>query len=147
MASNKTLQMEIEKQRLAEIVRNRRTKKGFTQADLSEKTGISLRSVQRIEKGEVLPRAHTIKALGTILDFKMEDLREPKKNNNPHPSGKAKKLILSFSLPPLIILLAFAYLAQSSVFPETKFELILYWAAMIFAIAILQWFIWVGKKI
>lgn len=138
--------MEIEKQRLAEIVRNRRTKKGFTQAELSDKTGISLRSIQRIEKGEVLPRSFTITALASTLEFSLEDLNDSIEETSPKTSERAKKIILSSGSIPVIILLALAFLFQSSTFPENTFELSLFWAAVIFIIGLIQWFIWTGKK-
>ncbi len=137
--------MRIEKHRLAEVIRNRRTAAGFTQTELSEKTGISLRSVQRIEKGEVLPRAFTIKALATVLNFSDQDLVPVPSEDQPSSKYmRAKKIILSAGIPPILILLAFAFLAQSPTFPETSFELVLFWAAVIFLIGLLQWFIWTG---
>ena len=44
---------------------------GWTQMDLSEKSNISLRTIQRIESGEVNPRAYTLNQLSEIigLDF------------------------------------------------------------------------------
>ena len=61
--------MKIEKQRLAVVIRERRTAAGYTQTELAEKTRLSLRSIQRIEKGEVLPRPFTIKALGGKMEL------------------------------------------------------------------------------
>ena len=36
-------------------IKNLRLKKGYTQLDLSKKSGLSLRTIQRIEKNEVKP--------------------------------------------------------------------------------------------
>ncbi len=39
-------------------------------------SSISLRSVQRIEKGEVMPRMHTLKVLANCLDFSLEAIND-----------------------------------------------------------------------
>lgn len=45
-----------------------RIEKSLTQAQLAEKTGISLRTIQRIENEEVRPSLHSINALGKVLE-------------------------------------------------------------------------------
>jgi uncharacterized Tic20 family protein len=51
-----------------------RQTKGFTQEQLAEKCEVSARTIQRIESGEVDPRAYTLQCLSTALDFDfMED--------------------------------------------------------------------------
>lgn len=137
--------MKVEKQRLAEVIRERRTAAGYTQTDLAEKTRISLRSIQRIEKGEVLPRPFTLKALATVLKFSEQDLTPSQTEiKSSAKSMRAKKIILAAVSPPVLLLLAFAFLAQSPTFPESSFELALFWVAVIFLIGLLQWFIWTG---
>lgn len=138
--------MKIEKQKLAEVIRTQRAAKGYTQNDLAEKTGISLRSIQRIEKGEVLPRPFTIKALASVLQFSNQDLK-PAEDKVPSSNHlRSKKIILSAGIPPVLLLLALAFVVQSPTFPETTFELILFWAAVIFFIGIFQWVLWTRKK-
>ena len=44
-----------------------RRAKGLTQAELSEKCGVSARTIQRIENGTVTPRSFTVKALSEAL--------------------------------------------------------------------------------
>ena len=46
-----------------------RKKKGFTQEELVEKCNINVRTLQRIEGGEVNPRSFTIKILFKALDY------------------------------------------------------------------------------
>jgi transcriptional regulator with XRE-family HTH domain len=46
-----------------------RRAKGFTQEELVEKCNLSVRTLQRIESGEVAPRNYTIKLIFTALDF------------------------------------------------------------------------------
>jgi transcriptional regulator with XRE-family HTH domain len=140
--------MEIEKQKLAKVVQDRRAAQALTQTELAEKTGISLRSVQRIEKGEVLPRPFTIRALATALSFKEEDLTANNVEAKPpaDPGSRAGKIILSVIVPVVFLLLILAFLAQSATFPETCFEAALFWAAVIFVIGIFLWFLWTGKN-
>ena len=51
-----------------------RKKKGFTQEELSDLAKINLRTLQRIEKGESVPRGNTLKMLCSVLGIKMEDI-------------------------------------------------------------------------
>jgi uncharacterized Tic20 family protein len=46
-----------------------RQQKGLTQEQLAERCEVSARTIQRIESGEVDPRAYTLQCLGTALDF------------------------------------------------------------------------------
>lgn len=52
-------------QKIAEL----RKQKGFTQEDLAFECQLNVRSVQRIETGEVEPRISTLKILSEVLDF------------------------------------------------------------------------------
>ncbi|RZS93892.1 helix-turn-helix domain-containing protein [Aquimarina brevivitae] len=61
---------------IAEVVKSRRVALGLTQQEVADLTKLSLRSVQRIEKGEVVPRMHTLKMLAQQLDFSLENLDE-----------------------------------------------------------------------
>jgi transcriptional regulator with XRE-family HTH domain len=47
--------------------------KGLTQEDLIEKCNLSVRTLQRIESGEVKPRSYTIKLIFSALDFNIND--------------------------------------------------------------------------
>ena len=51
-----------------------RLQKGLTQEQLAELSGISERTIQRIENGETTPRSHSLKAIATALDKTYEDL-------------------------------------------------------------------------
>jgi transcriptional regulator with XRE-family HTH domain len=46
---------------------------GMTQSDLSDKSGIALRTVQRIEKNEVTPSIHSLNVLGQALNVNLND--------------------------------------------------------------------------
>ncbi len=49
-----------------------RNQKGITQKDLSEKCNVDIRTIQRIESGEVFPRASTIKLIAEILELDLD---------------------------------------------------------------------------
>lgn len=53
-----------------------RKSKGYSQEVLAEESGVSLRTIQRVEQGETVPRGHTMQALATALQVPLESLRE-----------------------------------------------------------------------
>ena len=53
-----------------------RKAKGLTQEELVEKCNISVRTIQRIESGEVTPRSYTIKTILAALDYDLNTIRE-----------------------------------------------------------------------
>lgn len=54
-------------------VKHYRESKNLTQGELAEKSGLSIRTIQRIEKGNI-PKGHTLKVLSHALDSNPEDL-------------------------------------------------------------------------
>lgn len=54
--------------------------KGLTQEQLAERCEISTRTIQRIESGEVDPRAYTLHCLSTVLEFEFEEQDTSKEN-------------------------------------------------------------------
>ena len=56
---------------LSKRIKELRIKKGLTQTNLSEKSGISLRTIQRIENDEVSPSIYSLKKISAVLE---EDL-------------------------------------------------------------------------
>ena len=50
------------------LIKNLRIKKGLTQEELADLTELSARTIQRIENGEVDPRAYTLQMLAKALD-------------------------------------------------------------------------------
>ena len=50
--------------------------KNLTQEELAEKSGLSVRTIQRIEAG-VQPKGYTLKVLALSLDVPERDLRIP----------------------------------------------------------------------
>jgi transcriptional regulator with XRE-family HTH domain len=51
-----------------QLIKELRLKKGITQEDLASMTDISVRTIQRIESGEVDPRAFTLQSIASALD-------------------------------------------------------------------------------
>ena len=54
---------------LGKIITELRKKKGLTQEELASKCYINVRSIQRIEAGEVIPRFSTLNILSEVLEF------------------------------------------------------------------------------
>jgi transcriptional regulator with XRE-family HTH domain len=50
------------------LIKELRIKKGMTQEELADKTEISARTIQRIENGEVDPRAYTLQVIAKALE-------------------------------------------------------------------------------
>ena len=53
-----------------------RKQKGFTQEELVEQCNINVRTIQRIEAGEVTPRSFTLKTILNVLGEDLENLQE-----------------------------------------------------------------------
>lgn len=132
---------------LATLVKESRIAKGFTQKDLSELTNISTRSIQRIENRELSPRIYTIKTLAKALDFSLDELEETVLNQ---PNGtilnRTQKIILSIGSTFLILFLAWAYVSQSSSFPETSFEAFLFSGIVVLIVTAVLVVIWRTRK-
>ena len=54
---------------LSKQVKNLRTSKGLSQEELSDKSGLSLRTIQRLENAESHPRGDTLKMLTNALEL------------------------------------------------------------------------------
>lgn len=52
------------------IIKNIREKSGFTQAELAKKTGLSLRTIQRLEASNKEPKGHSLKVLSIAFNMK-----------------------------------------------------------------------------
>ncbi len=66
--------------KLGEKITALRKQKGLTQEELIEKCNVSVRTIQRIEAGEVTPRSYTLKAILKALDYDFSKIQsEPLK--------------------------------------------------------------------
>lgn len=66
----------MENQHLAMKIKDLRNRRGFSQEQLSEESKLSLRTIQRIEKGESEPRGDTLVKLTQALGVTPDDLLE-----------------------------------------------------------------------
>lgn len=64
----------MEKLVLQKRVKDFRIKKGFSQEELADKSGLSIRTIQRIENGESIPRGDTLKRLSIALHISPDEL-------------------------------------------------------------------------
>lgn len=107
---------------LAEQVKAARKDRNWTQSDLAIRCGVTLRTIQRIEKGEVTPSAYTVGKLVELLT-----LEQDKSSQNPTPSVQTNSLkskliplaTLAFSkrnLPKLLLMLIALTLIIGSIF-------------------------------
>ena len=56
--------------KLGTKIKELRKKEGLTQLDLSEKSGLSLRTIQRIENNENKPSVYSLRMIGEVLNYK-----------------------------------------------------------------------------
>lgn len=148
------MEPEVQLNKTARLIKEGRTAKKLTQQGLAEVTGLSLRSIQRIEACEGLPRKYTLQILATKLELDYEDLWGGKEDLDiPRPIiaspnalrpgfNTSQKIIASASSALLIILLASAYVFQSPTFPETAFEMTLLIAALVVLYGVILFWIW-----
>jgi len=93
----------MKKRSLAQNLIYQRKLKGFSQEDLSHKTNVAVRTIQRIEKGETNPHLQTIRLLAAALEIEVEDLMvlaHPKTENL-----QKKWLLLLHGMPILGLVL------------------------------------------
>ena len=133
------------KEKTAELIKSQRLAKGYTQQQLADLTRVSLRSIQGIENGEVVPRAYTLTILAEHLDFDPHSIRSstiPNIAETILKGNKAKRNIFSAGLGIIMLLLSAAFLSQAPHFPETNFESFIFWAGITSAYALILMKIW-----
>ena len=80
---------------LAEKVKIARKNLNWTQSDLAMRCGVTLRTIQRIEKGEVAPSAYTLGKLVDLLALELEEALLNPQQSAPTPPKKSKLVALS----------------------------------------------------
>jgi len=70
--------------RTGRLIKELRLKKGMTQEELADKTEVSARTIQRIENGDVDPRAYTLQMIAKALevDFSLFVSNAPDESEN-----------------------------------------------------------------
>ncbi len=110
---------------LGKKITSLRNEKGLTQEELVEKCNISVRTIQRIEAGEVTPRSYTVKTILAALDYNLEKIKEDfSAKDNAHfdlPANAYKKVSWAFYVGILYFLIGFVefYLDADLAFTET----------------------------
>jgi transcriptional regulator with XRE-family HTH domain len=66
----------MENKNLAHKVKDLRKRKALSQDDLAKNSGLSLRTVQRVENGDTIPTAETLKRLALVLDVAPNELTD-----------------------------------------------------------------------
>ena len=105
----------MEQPELGKKILELRKANGLTQEELVARCNINVRTIQRIEAGEVTPRGHTIRSIFAALDIDIEQWQ--KKTTVPKGSKKAAQWIfLAFLSGLLYFLLAFCIAADLYLF-------------------------------
>ena len=66
----------MENQNLAQKVKELRKRKALSQDDLAKNSGLALRTIQRVENGDTIPTAETLKRLALVLDVAPNELTD-----------------------------------------------------------------------
>lgn len=134
----------LTKEQTATMVKVARLKKPLTQRELADKAGISLRSLQRIENADVLPRNYTWYQLAAHVDLSMIQQTNALQSLDAMPQRPSvvRKWILCISSLVILCLSFCAYVMQSPTFPETQFEACLMVLAACVIYAAILYLVW-----
>ncbi|MEE1944895.1 helix-turn-helix domain-containing protein [Pedobacter sp. KR3-3] len=140
--------MEYDKNKIADAVKAGRLNKGWSQQELAENSGIALRSVQRIEGAEVQARLYTLRVLGSTLNLELDQLIRPvepsQRKSTTSRFNFVQRLILSVALFVVLLLATLAFVAQSTRFPETSFEVLVLVLILLMCYTLFLLLIWKG---
>ena len=95
----------MEKESIAKNLVYYRKQQGLSQEKLSEKSSVTVRTIQRIEKASVNPHLDTLKLLAVGLGIQLEDLKPL--DNPKEESIQTKWLLLFHGLPLLGVVIPF----------------------------------------
>ena len=111
---------------LGDKIKSVRTQKEITQKELAEKTGLTERTIQRIENHEVEPSVYSLNKISEILsfDFKTEKLRIMKRRNQ----------IIYTIMIVWTIALAFNLIFNEFNFEDRWWELVIWFMTSVFVI-------------
>lgn len=91
-----------------------RNLKGLTQEELAEKANISLRTVQRIENNENIPRGKTLKLIGDTLEINLKIFTNPDEFKRLHKIGNQIIKIFFLLILNLVLMSVIGYLTFDS---------------------------------
>lgn len=84
----------MEQPALGRKIAELRKSKGLTQEELVEMCNVSVRTIQRIETGEVTPRSYTIKTILHALDYDLDKISGQDKKDPKPASGWRRSIML-----------------------------------------------------
>jgi transcriptional regulator with XRE-family HTH domain len=96
--------------RIAEL----RIENSMTQKELADLCTIDIRTIQRIEAGEVVPRMHTLKLLSTALGFDLSQFNSNDKNHQRIPDNKMRLSLIAGIIYSLNAIPVVFYLVTNS---------------------------------
>jgi transcriptional regulator with XRE-family HTH domain len=100
--------IEMKQPLLGQKIQEWRKAKGLTQEELVERCNINVRTIQRIEAGEVTPRSYTVKAILEVLEVNSDDIKTVATEEENQIKGNEISSWLKFSFIAGIIYLIFA---------------------------------------
>lgn len=80
---------------IGQKIKQVRISRGITQQDLADQAKINLRTIQRIENDEVIPRSYTLKTIAQILEIEESELFDSEAMKNERPQSVSSKLKLA----------------------------------------------------
>lgn len=115
---HQSLPIKMKQPELGQKILDLRKKKGLTQEELVEKCNINVRTIQRIEAGEVTPRPYTIKTILAALGYDIESINQPN-----HSKSKGQQFLIdpdkiSYTVKTLTIACVFGAIYFLLGFPE-----------------------------
>lgn len=84
----------------APLIIEARCRKGWSQEVLAEHAGLSLRTIQRVEQGDTVPRGHTMNQLAHALGVPLESLRLPAPATLSDPTVPGSSLLIATDPAP-----------------------------------------------
>lgn len=90
----------------ANKIKYHRERCGFSQTELAERAGVSLRTVQRIESGQNIPRGYTLTVLAQALELEIHELTEDQEEQKLTKDDEKSKIqlmnlaVLTFIIVP-----------------------------------------------
>lgn len=97
--------MNMEYKKIALKIKDLRVRKGFSQEQLSEESKLSLRTIQRIEKGETIPRGDTLMKLTIALGVSPDEIMEFSKTDDTGYLSLLNLSALSVVIEPLLAII------------------------------------------
>lgn len=88
---------------LAKKIKQLRKEKGYSQDKLAQKSGLGLRTIQRIEQGYSQARAETLRLLAEALEVEIKDLIE-EESTSEKPEENYSGYLLALHLSPISVL-------------------------------------------